>query len=136
MKILTPTLVVTLTILMIGPSFARDHMPSSEKIDCAGMDSNVQSIERAPNCQRAFGIMIQCSNAGGGDVGPGDAVREKCEAVFLPKLNAAGRKAYQRELKRCVDKYANMQGSLYQSRTAFCQTDLAVRRAARYEKQR
>ncbi|TXM63819.1 hypothetical protein FV226_27200 [Methylobacterium sp. WL12] len=138
MKLTLTTFVAALTAVMIVPTLAQDPKPSDERSVCTGLitDDGVPAVKNAPSCQGAFDIMINCSFAGGGDVGVGGAVRERCEAVFLPKLKVSGRKAYQRELKRCVDKYANMLGSLYQSRTAFCQARLAVRRAALYEKRR
>jgi hypothetical protein len=136
MKSSSIILVLAFTVMTIVPALAQDTQPADDGCPTIGLgiEGTVQAVERAPSCTQAFRLMNQCSGGGLSDGPVGAAVRHKCEGLFLPRLNAAGRQTYQRELKRCLDKYANQRGSLYGSLTAFCQTGNAVRRAARYEK--
>jgi hypothetical protein len=136
MKLRPSALIVVLTAIMIVPTSAQDAKPPNDGCPSIGLgtDGTVKAVELATSCGRAFEIMKQCSMAGGADGSVGYAVREKCETQFVPTLSAKERKTYQRELKRCIDKYANREGSLYASRTAFCQTEHAVKRATRHER--
>jgi 2-keto-4-pentenoate hydratase len=53
-----------------------------------------------------------CQFGASGDVSLGAIVTEKCEGDFLSKLNAAQRRAYDREQKRCQRKYAHEDGTM------------------------
>ncbi len=114
------------------PAISTDGCPSSEP----GVDSTIHAVERASTCRRAFQIMEQCSMAGGSDGPIGNAVREKCEAGFLPRLSRSQRQRYERAQNRCIDSYANQAGSLYGSRIAFCRVRRALEQATRYERGR
>ena len=59
---------------------------------------------------------------------------EKCEGDFLSKLNAAQRRAYDREQKRCQRKYAHEDGTMYRSFEAFCGADLTRNYSAKLPK--
>lgn len=129
-------IVLVLAFSIIAPALAQDVNPPDEGCPTIGLgiEGTVQAVERAPSCTQAFKLMNQCSGGGLSDGPVGVAVRRRCEASFLPRLKAAERRAYRRELKRCLDRYSNRKGSLYGSLIAFCQVNHAVRLAKRYER--
>jgi hypothetical protein len=96
------------------------------------LDAREEAIRKAPTCPQALEIMQACAYGAGGDTSLGDAVRERCEPEFLPKLSKAQKKAYDREQKRCDDKYAKQSGTMYRSFTAFCQAQSTVAYAKRF----
>jgi hypothetical protein len=84
-----------------------------KKEECPTLDH--QEIEdllhKAPSCQRAGALFESCQFGASGDVSLGAIVTEKCEGDFLGKLDAAQRRAYDREQKRCQRKYAHEDGT-------------------------
>ena len=125
-----------LTAIAIVPTLAQDANQPDEACPTIGLgiEGTVEAVERAPSCAQAFKLMNQCSGGGLSDGPVGVAVRRNCETSFLPRLKAAELRTYRRELKRCLDRYANRMGSLYGSLIAFCQVNHAVRLAKRYER--
>lgn len=126
-------LAVAAVFLVVGPSRAKDlDCP----IDHGAADPlwklKEDAIRKAPTCKQAYEIMQACAYGATGDRGLSTAVHEKCEPLFLPKLSKAQRRAYNREQKRCDDKYANKDGSMYRSLSAFCDAESAVAYAAKY----
>jgi hypothetical protein len=107
-------LAVAALLLFITPVRAED-CPVKE----FSLDAKEDAIRKAPTCKRALEIMEACAYGAGGDTGLGDAVHERCEPEFLPKLSKAQKRAYDREQKRCNAKYAHQQGTMYRSITAF-----------------
>jgi hypothetical protein len=95
-------------------------------------DAREDAIRKASSCKQALEIMQACAYGAGGDTGLSDAVHERCEPEFLPKLSKAQKRAYDREQKRCDDKYARQSGTMYRSFTAFCQAQSAVNYARRF----
>jgi hypothetical protein len=98
------------------------------------LDAKEEAIRKAPSCKAAFAIMEACAYGAGGDTGLGEAVRERCEPEFLPKLRKAQRQDYDRGIRRCNNKYRNESGTMYRSFEAFCRAQLTVRTAERFAK--
>jgi hypothetical protein len=119
--------------ISIAASAAKD---AAKKEECPTL--NHQEIEnllrRAPSCQRAIALFEICQFGSSGDVSFGALVTKKFERDFLRKLNAAQRRAYEREQKRCQLKYANEDSSMYRSFAAFCGADVARNYSAKFLK--
>ena len=99
------------------------------------LEAKEEAIRKAPSCQEAFAIMEACAYGAGGDTGLGEAVRERCEPGFLPKLSKAQRKNYDSEVKRCDAKArGGREGTMYISAAAFCRAQVVVRTAGRFVK--
>jgi hypothetical protein len=96
------------------------------------LDAREDAIRNAPGCMQALDIMQACAYGAGGDTSLNAALRERCEPEFLPKLSKAQKKAYDREQKRCDDKYAKRSGTMYRSFTAFCQAQSTVNYSRRF----
>ena len=68
-----------------------------------------------------------------GDTGLGDAVRERCEPEFLPKLSKAQKRAYDREIRGAATRNTPGRAArMYRSFTAFCQAQSTVAHAAKF----
>ncbi len=119
-----PGLAVLAVIFSIAgsPAFAVVCMHESMTVD-----EIVEAISATPGCERAMAIFRDCQLGAGGDVPMGAAVEKKCEADFMPRLTAAAKKTYQREMGVCDRKYANEGGTMYRSFTAFCRAEIAQR---------
>ena len=98
----------------------------------ATLEAREDVIRKAPTCRRALQLMEACAYGASGDTGLGGAVHERCEPEFLPTLSKAQKRAYDREQKRCDDKYARQSGTMYRSFTAFCQAQSTVAYARRF----
>src|SRR5690349_20453640 len=96
------------------------------------LDAREDAIRKAPGCMQALEIMQACAYGAGGDTSLAAAVQERCEPEFLGKLSKAQKKAYDREQKRCDDKYAKQSGTMYRSFTAFCQAQSTVNYSRRF----
>ena len=90
-------------------------------------DQIIAAINASGGCDQAMKIFDDCEYGASGDVLLGAAVEKKCEADFLPRLTAAKTKAYQRQMGVCDRKYANEDGTMYRSFTAFCRAEIAQR---------
>jgi hypothetical protein len=73
-----------------------------------------------------------CAYGASGDVPLGGAVIGKCESDFLTKLNAKEKQAYERELKRCWQKYRRESGTMYRSFEAMCAAAVAQAYSRRF----
>jgi hypothetical protein len=120
-------LTVSALVLLAAPAFAKDC-----PVQDSGWEAREEAIRKAPTCRRALEIMEACAYGAGGDTGLGEAVRERCEPEFLPKLSKARKRAYASEQKQCDRKYARQSGTMYRSFTAFCQAQSAVAHAAEF----
>lgn len=120
-------LAVLALLLLVAPVGAKDC-----PVDEFSLDARENAIRKAPSCRQALEIMGACAYGAGGDTGLGGAVHERCEPEFLGKLSKAQKQAYDREQKRCDDKYARQSGTMYRSMTAFCQAQSAVNYARRF----
>jgi hypothetical protein len=81
---------------------------------------------------QALDIMQACAYGAGGDTSLSAALHERCEPEFLPKLSNAQKRAYEREQRRCDDKYAKHSGTMYRSFAAFCQAQSTVNYSRRF----
>jgi hypothetical protein len=120
-------LAVSAMLLLAAPALAKDC-----PVPDFGLDAREEAIRKAPTCRQAMQIMDACAYGAGGDTGLGTAVRERCEPEFMPKLSKAQKRAYDREQKRCDDKYARRSGTMYRSFTAFCQAKSTAAHAAKF----
>ena len=100
------------------------------------LDETVAVLSAAPTCDASMKLFQDCSYGASGDVSLGTAVREKCEADFLPKLSAPQKQIYQRGQQACLRKYAHESGTMYVSWSAFCGAELAQRYSQRALKHR
>ena len=91
----------------------------------------VDAINASPGCDRAMKVFEDCEFGASGDIQLGAAVEKKCEADFMPGLNAAQNQAYRREMRVCDRKYRNKSGTMYLSFTAFCRAEVAQRYSQR-----
>jgi hypothetical protein len=106
-------------ILLLGrPGVAAD----CQTLDQAGRE---QVLRQAPTCDKANELFGDCAYGASGDTALGQVVTEKCEGDFLKKLSAKQKRTYQRGIKTCNDKYANMDGTMYRAMAAGCRADLA-----------
>lgn len=96
------------------------------------LEAKEEAIRKAPTCKAAYEIMEACAYTASGDTGLGEAVRERCEPEFLPRLGKAQRRIYDQEQRRCSNKYAHESGTMYVSFAAFCRAESTVKYAARY----
>ena len=122
---------VSATLLLVQLFAAPVHAKDCP-VEDSGWEAREDAIRKASTCRQALEIMEACAYGAGGDTGLGEAVRERCEPEFLPKLNKAQKRAYDREQKRCNQKYARQSGTMYRSFTAFCQAQSAVAHAAKF----
>ena len=107
--------------------------PAAPQKECPMPDRD-EAVRKAPTCKQALETMEACAYGAGGDTELGEIVVGKCEAGFLSKLSKEQRRAYDREIKRCDNKYRNQSGTMYRSFEAFCRAELAVRAEARHAK--
>jgi hypothetical protein len=91
------------------------------------LDEVADAISAQKGCKSAMKLLQDCELTASGDVKLGAAVEKKCEADFMPGLNAAQKQAYQREMRVCDGKYRNKSGTMYLSFTAFCRAEVAQR---------
>ncbi|KJC44592.1 hypothetical protein [Bradyrhizobium sp. LTSP857] len=95
------------------------------------LDEVADAISAQKGCKSAMKLFQDCELTASGDVKLGAAVEKKCEADFMPDLNAAQKRAYQREMRVCDGKYRNKSGTMYLSFTAFCRAEVAQRYSQR-----
>jgi hypothetical protein len=95
------------------------------------LDEVVDTISAQKSCESAMKMFRDCELTASGDVQLGAAVEKKCEADFMPGLNATRKRAYQREMRVCDGKYRNKSGTMYLSFTAFCRAEVAQRYSQR-----
>jgi hypothetical protein len=119
-------------VLLAAPLKAKD-CPVETRVE-GTLEAKEEAIRKAPSCKEALAIMEACSYGAGGDTGLGEALRERCEPEFLPKLSKAQRKDYDRGIRRCNNKYRNESGTMYRSFEAFCRAQLTVRMAGKFAK--
>jgi hypothetical protein len=122
------TVLAVSAMLLLATPLSAKNCPVKE----FGLEAQEDAIRKASTCRQALEIMDACAYGATGDTGLGDAVRERCEPEFLPKLSKAQKRAYDREQRRCDQKYARQSGSMYRSFTAFCQAQSTVAHAAKF----
>ena len=112
--------------LAIQPANAADCPAKSSM-----MDDIIAVLDDASSCDRAIKIFQACEYGTSGDIRFGAVVEKKCEADFLRHLKKPQEIAYRHELRLCDRKYANQQGTMYRSFTAFCRAEVAQRYSRR-----
>ena len=109
---------------------------AARAMDCPAEMSDYEArenaVRKAATCKQSLEVMSACSYGASGDTGLGEALRERCEPEFLPRLSKAQRRVYNQEQKRCTNKYVNKSGSMYVSFSAFCRAESMVKYAAKY----
>ena len=120
-------LAVSAMLLFVTPVRAKE-CPAKE----SGYEAREDAVRKASSCKEALAVMEACAYTASGDTGLGLIVHERCEPEFLGQLSKAQKRAYDREQKRCSDKYAHKEGTMYRSFTAFCQAQSAVTYARRF----
>jgi hypothetical protein len=105
-----------------GPAHAMVCMGKSMTLE-----EVAQTISAQASCERAMKVFQDCELTASGDVDLGAAVEKKCEADFMPGLKGAQKRAYQRQMRACDNKYRNKSSTMYLSFTAFCRAEVAQR---------
>jgi hypothetical protein len=100
----------------------------------AEMDGIIAAVKAASSCDASMKVLEACQMGSTADVQFGDAVEKKCEATFLPRLKTPQKRAYQGQLGRCDEKYADKQGTMWRSATATCRAAVSQRYAHRRAK--
>ena len=118
---------LSVTLLLSAPALAMDCPP-----EVSSLEDREQAVRKAATCKKSLEMMQACAYGASGDVSLGAVVTETCEAGFLGKLSKAQRRSYDREQRRCDDKYRNESGTMYRSFSAFCRAENAVRTAAKF----
>jgi hypothetical protein len=95
------------------------------------LDEVADTIGAQKDCESAMKVFQDCELTASGDVQLGAAVEKKCEADFMPAVNTAQKRAYQREMGVCDRKYRKKSGTMYLSFTAFCRAEVAQRYSQR-----
>ncbi len=119
------------------PAWAGPKPPVAPKecpIQEFSLEAREEAIRKAATCKQALGVMEACAYVASGYTALGSAVVEKCEAGFLPRLSKEQRRSYDRDIRRCNNKYRNESGTMYRSFEAFCRAELAVRTETRFNK--
>ena len=90
------------------------------------MPNVIAAVQKAGSCYEAATVAESCAMGSSMDVGITQPAIEKCSKDFMAKLskNKIDLSAYNRLLKRCGDKYAKMEGTMYRSAAAFCVLDI------------
>jgi hypothetical protein len=127
------TVLTLLAVILLALPLQAKDCPVETWVE-GTLDAKEEAIRKAPSCKEAFAIMEACAYGAGGDTGLGEAVRQRCEPEFLPKLRKAQRRDYDRGIRRCNNKYRNESGTMYRSFEAFCRAQLMVRTAERFAK--
>jgi hypothetical protein len=95
------------------------------------MDGIIAAVSAASGCDASMKVFEACQMGSTADVQFGDAVEKKCEAAFLSRLKTPQKRAYQDQLGRCDEKYADKQGTMWRSATAMCRAAVSQRHAHR-----
>src|SRR5262245_17995623 len=125
-------LAVSAALMLATPMRVTSIQAKDCPVEDASLEAHEEAIRKASTCKQAMEIMEACAYGATGDTGLGEAVRERCEPEFLPKLSKAQKRAYDQEQKRCDRKYARQSGTMYRSFTAFCQAQSTVAHAAKF----
>jgi hypothetical protein len=95
------------------------------------MDGIIAAVNAVSGCDASMKVFEACQMGSTADVQFGDAVEKKCGAMFLSRLKTPQKRAYQSQLGRCEDKYADKQGTMWRSATAMCRAAVSQRYAHR-----
>ena len=117
-------------LLATGVAHAAEECPSAVQ----DIDEVILLLNKARGCDRAMKLFGLCNRGSSGDIRFGAVVEKKCEADFLSRLEPPQKLAYQREMRTCVRKYQNEDGTMYRSFTALCRAEVAQRYSRRMRK--
>ena len=95
-------------------------------------------IDAAP-CQRGLKIFKVCAHGGTPDALTGEHVIEKCEAMFVRRLNSAERRSYNGAKSMCTKLYSRdvrKWGTETISSLAICNAEAAARTATLFSRAR
>ena len=120
-------LVLSAVLLLAVPAKAQDC-----PMEGSGWQGRQDAVRKAPTCNAALKVAESCAYGATGDTGLTNIVLEKCEANFLARMSKAQRRAYDRGIKRCDEKYRHQEGTMYRSMAAFCRATLARDTAAKF----
>lgn len=109
---------------------------AAEDCRALGFEGREAVVRQAPTCDKAMERFGDCNYGAGGDIGLGQIVTEKCETVFLKKLNAQARRSYRRGIKTCNDADKEDEGTLSHAIAAGCRANLAQDYARKFGKAR
>ena len=137
---MTARFIVCLAAISLLTGAARAAPKPAETQECPIEELTYEAretvIRSAPSCDRAMELFGLCSYQASRDIPLGAIVREKCEAGFLGRLNAAQRRTYQQGQNRCAHKYRHESGTMYRSFEALCGAQLARTYAHRFSKRK
>jgi hypothetical protein len=117
-------------VLLLGGAARAQDCPAQG----SGWEGREDAVHKAPTCNEALKVAESCAYGASGDTGLTNIVMEKCEADFSTKMSKAQRRAYDRGIKRCDEKYRRQEGTMYRSAAAFCRATLARDTAAKFAK--
>ena len=122
-------------IILAGSAFLLAALPAAAE-DCQGLRQEEREavIRKAPTCDKAMVAFGDCAFGASGDTGLGQIVTEKCQGDFLQKLGSWRKSGYERGIKRCNDKYARKDGTMYVAMAAYCRAELAQTYSRKYGK--
>src|SRR5215472_16018877 len=98
--------------------------------ECTDYDSVAEALSSAESCSAAAAKWRQCQEGVTADVPLSSIVIDRCEKTFLAKLSLKARKRYAEEMQLCGYRYARQEGTLFPTRAAGCQLDVAARFAS------
>lgn len=110
------------------PALALNKCPSETR----KTDEIIKAIRNAPACRASFYVMRACRSNDSSDAQLAEAVIEKCEAMFLPRMSSDRKYYYQQAREVCARNFANRQGAIYASYQATCEAAVAARYAWRW----
>ena len=115
-----------LAVIVPSIAFAADDRCPIESLSIADI---TKGISQAPTCDVALKMFQKCSVGTSGDIGIGEVVTQKCEALFKGKLSAQQTRAYSHARQVCDSKYAKEDGTMYRPFEAFCRAQAAHKAA-------
>ena len=123
-------------IILAASAILLAALPAAAAEDCQGLRQEEREavIRKAPTCDKAMVAFGDCAFGASGDTGLGQIVTEKCQGDFLQKLGSWRKSGYERGIKRCNDKYARKDGTMYVAMAAYCRAQLAQTYARKYGK--
>ena len=115
---------------MLAAPVSAEDCPAED----SGWEAREAAVRKAPTCEQALKIADACAYGATGDTGLTNIVIEKCEAGFSRKMSKPQRRAYDRGIKHCDEKYRHKEGTMYRSAAAFCRAIFARNTAAKFAK--
>jgi hypothetical protein len=90
--------------------------------DCPvqGPQDKLKIVREAPSCREAARLFKLCAIGSAFDGELALPVSNNCERRVLAGLSPVRRKAYETTVNACNRQYAQMRGSMFRSRAAFC----------------